>query len=378
MKSKINLFINVDWFFLSHRKIIPDNIFDFDFKIFTDISDKNLVESYNNDARCKITQAPYKRSTSFFVMLFEFFKTFFLILLRPNDITHAVTIKPILLCGISCRILNRSFIGSISGLGPGFKRGESLLGKIKFNIIVFCYRIIFSGSRSIVIVQTEHDKKVLLKNNISSDNNIKLIAGSGVDIDLFKPRSFPSNKNFFHIFFASRLLKDKGIFEFFEIASHFTNDDFVKFSFAGSIDPSSPSSLTLQDLEKLLLQSNVKYLGHVDSLHNILNDIDLFVYPSYYPEGIPKILLECSSSGIPVLTNDHPGCNDAVINGVTGFVVENNDITKYINLIHRFIDDNDLYNSISLNARNLAIDRYDERIIINSHRDIYLNVLNNL
>ena len=44
-------------------------------------------------------------------------------------------------------------------------------------------------------------------------------------------------------------------------------------------------------------------------------------------EGTPNTILEASSSALPIISTRHAGIKDAVINGVTGFLVEEYDVT---------------------------------------------------
>jgi len=45
------------------------------------------------------------------------------------------------------------------------------------------------------------------------------------------------------------------------------------------------------------------------------------VLPSYYREGVPRVILEAMSMGKPVVTTDMPGCRDAVEDGKNGLLV---------------------------------------------------------
>ena len=45
-----------------------------------------------------------------------------------------------------------------------------------------------------------------------------------------------------------------------------------------------------------------------------------FVLPSYYGEGIPRSAIEAAACARPVITTDHPGCRETVIEGKTGFI----------------------------------------------------------
>ena len=51
---------------------------------------------------------------------------------------------------------------------------------------------------------------------------------------------------------------------------------------------------------------------------------------------MPKILIEAAACGKPIITTNHPGCRDAIENGVTGFLVPQRNvesIVKYINIL---------------------------------------------
>jgi len=52
---------------------------------------------------------------------------------------------------------------------------------------------------------------------------------------------------------------------------------------------------------------------------------DVFVLPTYYSEGVPRVLLEASASGLALLTTNMAGCNDVLIDGVNGFFVKPKD-----------------------------------------------------
>jgi glycosyltransferase involved in cell wall biosynthesis len=44
------------------------------------------------------------------------------------------------------------------------------------------------------------------------------------------------------------------------------------------------------------------------------------VLPTFYREGVPRILMEAAAMAKPVITTDMPGCRDAVDHGLTGFI----------------------------------------------------------
>jgi glycosyltransferase involved in cell wall biosynthesis len=54
-------------------------------------------------------------------------------------------------------------------------------------------------------------------------------------------------------------------------------------------------------IERLQLNSSVKLIGHVDEIHKVLADSDIFVMTSYF-EGMPNALIEALSARMPVVS----------------------------------------------------------------------------
>jgi glycosyltransferase involved in cell wall biosynthesis len=70
------------------------------------------------------------------------------------------------------------------------------------------------------------------------------------------------------------------------------------------------------------LEGRIKILGWRDDIQDLVKASDVFVLPSYYMEGLPVSLLEAMACAKPVITTRHKGCEDAVVDGVTAFLVD--------------------------------------------------------
>ena len=291
------------------------------------------------------------------------------------DLIHAVTVKPILYLGIIARITRTPFIGAISGLGPVFLAG-SFSAKIRKRIVILLYKFIFSGKKSYAICQSTHDRDVLIRYGILFKAKTLLIHGSGVDLDQFKPIGKIISKTPI-ILMASRLLADKGIIEFCESAQIVKENycDNIDFKLAGPIDDLSPSALSLQDVLDLCQKNRVEYIGNIKCISDLLAKASLFVYPSYYQEGIPKVLLEASACGVPSITTDHPGCRDAIIDYETGVLVPIQDANSLANQITSLLKDPDRMRKMGLNARALAEKSYGVGKVVDKHYEFYKTIL---
>lgn len=369
--NKVFMFINVDWFFLSHRLPIAEVAEDngVDMTVFVDFTCLHKNEEYRGFS---FLQSPIKRKyTSLFSACVEFFRTIKLIKRERPSVIHAVTIKPIILLGIICFIFKIPFIASISGLGPGFSP-TNFLSKARLLIIKSLYKIIFSSEQSRVICQSSHDAGMLLDNGLVTNEKITMVAGSGVDLEEYK---FQKKKKLdpIKVLMASRLLKDKGVREFCEAARKIQEKyNFnISFSLAGPIDLDSPGHLTKEQIEEMCSSNKVKFLGNRSDLRDILAESHIFILPSYYAEGIPKVLLEAAASGCAVITTDHPGCRDAIIPGKTGMLIYPRDISSLTSVLINMVSDRDLIESMGKAGRLMAEQKFCVSKVIDNHYSLY-------
>lgn len=374
--KKIFMFVNVDWFFLSHRlpvaKAAKKNNIDLSvYSEFTKSHAEKKIDGFN------FLESPLSRSsTSILHSIFEFFQAYKMIKRAQPDLIHAVTIKPILALGIIARLTSTPFIGSISGLGPAFS-SDTLLKRIRLWVLIRILRFIFDRNEIGVICQNTSDSQVLLSNKVLAKEKILMIPGSGVDIDEFSPLKKVINSEKY-ILMSSRILFDKGIQEYCEaaeIVKRAIKDD-VKFKLSGPIDSISPTSISKSELENLVEKYDIDYLGdnRID-MPGLMASASLFVLPSYYPEGLPKVLLEAAASGVPVITTDHPGCRDAITNQGTGLLVPIKDSKTLAQAIIELISDESLSKHMGKQGRLLAEKSFQVSSVVDYHYSLYRRLL---
>ena len=95
----------------------------------------------------------------------------------------------------------------------------------------------------------------------------------------------------------------------------------ARFCLVGGVDPANPASLTDVELTKWADEGVVEFWGHRSDMAHVLSIAYLVALPSYYGEGLPKVLIEAAACGRPVVTTNHPGCRDAIDPDVTGVLV---------------------------------------------------------
>jgi glycosyltransferase involved in cell wall biosynthesis len=83
----------------------------------------------------------------------------------------------------------------------------------------------------------------------------------------------------------------------------------------------------------------VQCWGHCGNMPYVLSQATVVVLPSYYGEGVPKVLLEAASCGRPIVTTDVRGCREAVGHEHNGLLVPPRDSESLADAIARLLDE---------------------------------------
>lgn len=82
-------------------------------------------------------------------------------------------------------------------------------------------------------------------------------------------------------------------------------------------------------------------------------------------EGTPNSILEAQAAGLPVISTRHAGINEAVVNGTTGFLVDERDVNSMAAAMLQLLESESTARSMGSAARehirsNYAINRHIE------------------
>lgn len=245
---------------------------------------------------------------------------------KPHAV-HLVTLKPAIFSGfvsIVSRFLHASpkrILITLPGLGrmmsvpkvPGQRRY-----RVASALTLLAFRILARRDYVHFTFETRHDCDFWAERGIADDKNSSLIDGAGVDPHLFYPLETPRTGPTTKVLFASRLLKSKGLSTFLMVARDLAQRPDVEFIVAGVPDDHDPDAIPHSDLEQM---KEIRFLGHVKDMPNLLRQCDIVCLPTRYGEGIPRILIEAAATGLASIASSHPGCREAVEDGVTGQIL---------------------------------------------------------
>ncbi|RCW73917.1 glycosyltransferase involved in cell wall biosynthesis [Pseudorhodoferax soli] len=374
MPRKLLFVVNVDWFFVSHRLAIATAAIAAGYEVhlaatFTDKRDE--IEAHGIIAH---PLAIRRGGANPWSELQNLMRVFGLVRSLSPDVLHLVTIKPIIMGGLSARLLaTRAVVMSVSGLGFVFSSNARFAAAVR-PLVLWLYRACFNREKLRVIFQNRTDQDTICAATGLPIRKCVLIRGSGVDLDRFAPAPRAASKPI--VVLAARLLKDKGIAEFVEAAKALRSRGVeARMCLVGEPDPESRASIEPAQLGSWRAEGAVELWGHRQDMPAVLQQASIAVLPSYYGEGVPKVLLEAAACGCAVVTTDMPGCRDAITPGKTGLVVAPRDAEGLANAIERLLAEPALCNSMGRAGRTLAQAEFGIGSVVATHLQIYAELL---
>ncbi len=238
------------------------------------------------------------------------------------EIVHAITLRHAFYTGFASRFTRTpNAVFTIAGLGSLFESEKPQVKAVRA-VVVPLLRFAFGGEGRFVIFQNPDDARLLVRSGAIEKERCVVIRGSGVD-----PLEFAfmkeEDRDVPVVLFCSRLLKAKGIGEFVHAARILKSKGIrARFQVAGDIAPGNHDTVTQEQLSDWKEEGTVEFLGHRSDMPALMAAANIVTLPSYYGEGVPKVLLEAAATGRAIVTTDMPGCRETVENGVTGILVE--------------------------------------------------------
>ena len=283
------------------------------------------------------------------------------------DIVHHVALRPVVAGAIAARIAGvPNVISAVTGLGFLFTDG----GRVPLVRRVLQRFLPWLMSQGLVIVQNPDDSAMLVHSGMPA-NIIRLIPGAGVDAHQFAPA--PEYEGQPMVMLASRLLWDKGVGEFVEVA-RMLRDRGVRFVLVGEPDSDNPASVTEADVNGWLAEGVVEWWGHQENMAQTLRMAHIVCLPSYR-EGLPKVLLEAMACGKACVATDAPGCREAVRHGDNGLLVPIKNARALAAAIVRLLDDPEERACMGARGRERAVAEFCQERVIEATLEIYRELL---
>jgi glycosyltransferase involved in cell wall biosynthesis len=234
------------------------------------------------------------------------------------------------------------------------------------------------GGRVQAVFQNSSDQDRMIAEHIVSRARTFHIPGSGVDTDALKPDPAIAPASRDVVVMASRMVWSKGVREFVGAAEilkpRFPNIRFILAGgLSGAYGMNNPDDVDEDWVKAAVARGAVEAPGHVvpATLEGLYRRAAAVVLPSFYPEGVPRCLIEGAAAGAPIVTTDTPGCRDIVRDGISGRLCQSHSAEKLAEAIGDILATPGAVERMGAESRRLAVDVFDSRKVSAAFERIY-------
>ena len=369
MGQKLFIIVNVDTFFLSHRKDIALAAQKAGWNVTIVTADTGKLKDIS-DFGLKVINLPMSRSGMNIFQELGTLKFLYKLYRRERpDVVHHVGMKTILWGTMAARFAHvNGVVNAISGLGGFFADdNKGVVASLMLKVLKFSH----NRKNLLCIFQNDDDKTLYVKNGIIKPEQARFIKGSGVHLDEFCYTPEPAEGKI-RVILTARMIVEKGIFILTEAAEKLRSKygDNVEFLLVGGIDD-HPGAITKEQLERVCDGNYIQWLGYRTDVKQLLQSSHIVAFPSYYMEGLPKSLIEACAIGRPIVTCNSVGCRDVVTDGYNGFLVPVRDSSALAEKLDMLIADKSLRVRMGENSRKYAEENFSIDTVVSKHLAIY-------
>lgn len=288
--------------------------------------------------------------------------------IRPHIVFH-YTIKPNIYGSIAAKLVGVTSIAVTTGLGYVFIQ-KSHVAQIAKKL----YRFAFRFPREIWFLNRDDEATFLEQKLLVYPERAKLLRSEGIDLDQFPFTPLIQHDDFVFVLIG-RLLWEKGVSEYVEAARQLRiSYPQAHFRLLGPINVDNLRAISRSEIAAWEREGIIEYLGETHDVRPFIADADCIVLPSYR-EGVPRILIEASAMGRPIVATDVPGCREVVTEGVNGLLCKAYSVKSLVVKLSEMLElDIEVRRSMGKRGRQKVATKFDERLIIERYKDLVYNI----
>jgi len=300
--------------------------------------------------------------------------------LRPQ-IVHCFDTKPSVVGRIAAGLERVPVVlGTLPGLG-GLFTYHSPGVRWRRGVYQHLHRIA-CGLSDRTVFQNEDDREEFTQLDLVSRARSHLIRGSGVCGSRFnsklrspedrakKRRRLGLDGEGPVITMVGRLIRSKGILDLVDAVPliRSVRPD-AQVVIAGGLDDDAIDCLSPAEMRRL--RRRVVWLGETDETPELLACSDVMVFPSYYREGVPRVLIEAALLGVPIACADNVGSREVVQHERTGLCFGARQPRSLAAAVLRLLGDASLRERLAAEARRHALKCFELAVIADEHQELY-------
>jgi glycosyltransferase involved in cell wall biosynthesis len=247
------------------------------------------------------------------------------------DAILGYTIKPVIygsIAGWLAGVKNRTAMVT----GAGYLFASNSIKARAIRLVSFILYRIGLGVAQKVIFQNIDDLNEFVARRLVKREKCHVVNGSGVNMTKYTPEDYPDKPAFF---FLGRLVHSKGGLDFAKAAKVVKSQHpEVRFMILGKLEKNLPDAILPEEMMPYVNEGVVELFSETDDIPKYYAMTSVFVLPTAYREGTPRVILEAMASARAIITTNTPGCKETVVEGENGFFT---DIHNYKDLAEKML-----------------------------------------
>lgn len=290
---------------------------------------------------------------------------------RP-DVVHHFTAKGILYGSLAAALSGMDHVvnavtGGASAFGNVISKSNVVHEGIQW-MLKRLFRLVLSGTE--VIFQNPDDLDSFVEQGLVERQHCHLIEGSGVDLNSFQPAREPDGLP--KVMLAGRLLWNKGVGEFVEASRILNNGETrARFILVGDTDESNPMSVSEEQIDEWEQEGVVEWWGFQEDMPAVFAEMHIVCSPTFYREGVPKVLIEAAACERPIVTTDMPGCREIVRDGENGLLVPPKDAEALASALNELIESKERRTEMGQRGREIVRKEFSVEQVVAETLDVY-------
>lgn len=255
--------------------------------------------------------------------------------------------------GTACKAKGIPYIANVQGLGTAFEK------PVLSSVVSVMYRSALRKAKT-VFFENEENAQFFLNKRIISHRQVRVLPGAGINLDEY-PCVPMGDDGVCRFLFVGRIMKEKGVDEFFSAAKALKAEfgEKVAFDVVGFYEDAYK-----EQVDQLVADGVVRFHGFQTDVHPFYEAADCVVLPSYH-EGMSNVLLEGAATGRTLITSDIPGCCEAVEDGVSGYLCPAQDVEGLTRAMRDFARQSfGRQVQMGQSGRALVECRFDKRLVV--------------
>lgn len=124
----------------------------------------------------------------------------------------------------------------------------------------------------------------------------------------------------------------------------------VRLRAVGPFETTNYQASVMAHVDRLGIADMIEWVGFQSDVNAQLRQMDVFVLPSLFGEGLPMVVLEAMANAVPVVASDVEGIPEAVRDGVDGLIFQPGDAIDLATKLGSLVGNDVKWRSMSQNS----------------------------